>query len=85
MSLTEDQVGNYRHNGYLVIDDVFSAQQVAHLRTACASEAICAAIDERGGTKRTVHLLEVTRRHRAFEQLSCDERIPSRLCPLISP
>ncbi|MBT5060011.1 MAG: phytanoyl-CoA dioxygenase family protein [Gemmatimonadetes bacterium] len=83
MSLTEDQIEDYRHNGYLVIDDVFSTQRVAQLRAAADSEAICAAVDERGGSERTVHLLEITRRHPEFNQLSYDERILSRLRPLI--
>lgn len=83
MELTREQIEHYRREGYLVIDDVFSADEVETLRQAAESPPVSQALDEQGSGEKAVHLLELTRRHPAFEELAGDGRLMACLRPLI--
>jgi len=82
-SLTPAQVQAYRDDGFIVINDLFSADEVAALRDAEASPAIQTLLEEGGIKTRTVHLLELTARHPAFLALARDPRITSCLQALL--
>jgi ectoine hydroxylase-related dioxygenase (phytanoyl-CoA dioxygenase family) len=82
-SLTSRQVQAYRDNGFIVIEDVFSPEEVEALRDAEASPEIQKTLEEMGIKHRTVHLLEMTIRHPAFLELARDPRIVGCITPLI--
>jgi hypothetical protein len=84
-TLTPEQVKAYRNDGFIVIEDFFSPDEVEALREAEASPTIQATLEEMGIRTKTVHLLEITMRHPAFLALARDPRIMACLEPLIGP
>ena len=82
-SLSPAQIQAYRDDGFIVINDLFSADEVAALRDAEASPEIQTALEEGGIKTRTVHLLELTVRHPAFLELARDPRITACLQALL--
>lgn len=84
-TLTETQVKAYQEDGFIVINDVFTAVEVAALREAEGSPAIQSALEEGGIKHKTVHLLELTTRHPAFHRLACDPRIMAAITSLLGP
>ena len=82
-TLSPQQIQCYRENGFIVIDDFLSLEEVETLRSAEASPAIQTALEEQGSKHRTVHLLELTVRHPAFLALARDLRIIDCIRPLL--
>lgn len=82
-ALTSQQVQKYQDEGFIVIEDFFSPEEIDVLREAEASPAIQSALEERGIRERTVHLLELTVLHPAFLGLARDPRIVACIQPLI--
>jgi len=82
-TLSPQQIQSYRDDGFLVIDDFLSAEEIAVLREAEASPAIQTLLVEGGIKNRTVHLLELTMRHPAFLELARDPRITGCIQALI--
>jgi phytanoyl-CoA hydroxylase len=82
-TLNAQQIQSYRDDGFIVLDDFFSPEEVETLREAEASPAIQSALEENGIKHRTVHLLELTVRHPAFLELARDPRIMACIQPLI--
>lgn len=77
--LKEEQQAQFWSDGFLVIDDVFTPDEVAVLRAACASPE-----DRAWETARhTIHSLGITARHPAFLELARDPRLVGRLISLI--
>jgi phytanoyl-CoA hydroxylase len=83
--LGEDEIARFRDDGFLVVDNVFSSEEVEALREVIESPQFVEAVQKAGGDERTVHMLELTTRHAAFLDLARDPRIASRLVPLLGP
>jgi len=73
--ITSDQVKHFWDTGYLVVDDVFSADEVEQLRKATDAPAIKSVQAERGVDEKLLHVLELTARHPAFLALARDQRL----------
>jgi phytanoyl-CoA hydroxylase len=82
MALSADQKAVYDRDGFLVIDGVFTADEVAALRAACDSNE---KDQEWKSSKGTVHSLTLTERHPLFLGLAKDPRIVDRVTALIGP
>ncbi|MCE0523222.1 MAG: phytanoyl-CoA dioxygenase family protein [Methylacidiphilales bacterium] len=82
-TITSQQVQAYRDDGFIVIDDFLSPEEVETLREAEASPAIQTTLEEMGIKSRTVHLLEITTRHPAFLELARDPRVMDCIRPLL--
>ena len=81
-ALTEAQVSRFNEDGFLVLDDVFSADEVESFRAACDA----AQEDRQWRTAtNTVHSLGLTQRDPRFLDMARDPRIVSRLISLIGP
>ena len=79
--LSESQLQQFQEDSFLVVDDLFTADEVEALRQACNAPE-----DQQWTqSERLIHSLELTVRHDAFLQLARDPRIVSRLIPLIGP
>ena len=82
-ALTDRQIQSYREDGFLVIEDFLTPQELATLREAEASPAIQETLEKQGIKHRTVHLLELTMRHPAFLELARNPRIMDCIRPLL--
>lgn len=79
--LSEAEVQRFWEDGFLVIDGLFSPEEVEALREACASPQ-----DQEWKTaSETVHSLGITSRDTRFLELAREPRIVSRITPLIGP
>jgi len=83
--LTESEIAQFQEDGFLVIDDVFSPEDVEALRQATQDPAIIDEIQKRDHENTTIHLLNLAARHPDFLELAKDPRIISRIKPLIGP
>ena len=83
VSLRPEQIQAYHDDGFIVIEDVFSPEEIEVLRAAEASPAIQSALEEGGIKTKTVHLLELTVRHPAFLELARDLRVIASITPLL--
>jgi len=83
VSLSDGEQRQFDEDGYLVIDDVFSDQEVARLREATEDAAVVEAQNEKGFAEKTVHLLAITTYHPAFMELAKHPAIVDRIRPLI--
>lgn len=79
--LSSDEQRRFAEDGFVVVDDLFSEEEVETLRQACVEP------EDRKWEEadRLIHALELTTRHSAFLALARDERIVSRLRPLLGP
>lgn len=82
-SLSTAEIQAYHSDGFIVIENVFSAAEIEELRVAESSPAIQTALEEAGIRHKTVHLLELTTRHPAFLGLARDPRIVACLRDLL--
>lgn len=80
MRMQED-IERFWSDGFLVIDEVFTPEEVETLRAACSAPQD----REWERSNRTVHSLDLTVRHPAFLDLARDLRIVNRLVPLLGP
>jgi phytanoyl-CoA hydroxylase len=85
VGLSENEVRQYRDQGYLVVDDIFSPEEVERLRAACEDPKVNQALEQAGYEQKGVHLLEITAKHSAFFELARDPRIVERVAALIGP
>lgn len=83
--LNARQVQSYRDDGFLVIEDFLSLDEIDALRVVEASPAIRATLEDMGIKNKTVHMLELTTRHPAFLELARDPRIIGCIEPLLGP
>jgi ectoine hydroxylase-related dioxygenase (phytanoyl-CoA dioxygenase family) len=81
--LTDEQIRAYHDDGFIVLDDIFSPEEIEQLRVAEASPEIQKVLEQDGIKQRTVHLLEITMRHPAFLALARDPRIIAAIRPLL--
>ena len=82
-ALTPRLVTQFKDDGYLVIDDLFSRDEVEALRAACDDPGIVKALASKGFAEKTVHLLSITTYHPVLMDLVKDPRIVDRIRPLI--
>lgn len=85
VTLSEADIKQFWEDGFLVINDVFTREEVEELRAACDSPAVANLTKAAGQEKQTVHLLEITAKHPALLDLATDHRIVHRLTGLIGP
>jgi len=84
-SLTASHVEAYQHDGFIVIENVFSSAEIEALRQAESSPEIQTALEEKGIKHQTVHLLELTQRHPALLALARNPIIVGAICSLLGP
>ena len=82
-ALSPEHIQTYHDDGFIVLEDFFSPEEVEVLRAAEASPEIQTALEEGGIKHQTVHLLELTVRHPAFLELARDPRIIACIQPLL--
>lgn len=85
IGLSDEHVRSFREDGFLVIDDVFSPDDVELLRAAAASPEVMRDWRNTEHATTTVHLLEITVKHPLMMELARSERILGRITPLIGP
>lgn len=79
--LSQAEVEQFGEDGFLVVDGLFSDDEVKVLKQACTAPE-----DQQWEqVDHTVHSLELTVRHPTFLNLARDPRIVNRLTPLIGP
>ncbi|MBE7465748.1 MAG: phytanoyl-CoA dioxygenase family protein [Planctomycetes bacterium] len=81
--LTPAQVARFQDDGFLIVEDVFSAAEVSELLAAAESGAVREAFEKAHGTEVHVHQLELAVKSPAFRALCADDRITARLAALI--
>ena len=81
MTLDVSAVQQYFKEGYVVVEDVFSKDEVEHFRQALTCKAITKGQLERKYYEETVHLLGLTQRNPVFLELAQDERILNLIRP----
>ena len=67
--IESSDVERFWEDGYLVVNDVLSSDEVEYYRQASESPEVVAGLDNAGYRDRLVHLLEITARHPAFREL----------------
>ena len=82
-SLSDEQKAQYHEDGFLVIDNVFSPEDVETLREAAADSAVQSDQASKGFAEKTVHLLAITTYHPALMELARHASVIDRIRPLI--
>ena len=83
--LSDADIGRFGDEGFLVVDDVLSPDEVHDLRDVCDSDEVTDGLKLAGYDRKVVHLLELTTRHPALRALASDQRIVDRVSRLIGP
>ena len=81
----QEILSKYQTDGFVVIDDVFTAGEIATMREAAESPEVSGEVQKAGGAHQTVHLLGLTARHPLFLELAKDQRLIDLLTPLLGP
>ncbi|MBI3830795.1 MAG: phytanoyl-CoA dioxygenase family protein [Planctomycetes bacterium] len=81
--LTEQEVGQFWEDGYLVINDILSTDELEEMRAAAADPGVIRGLKDRGADEHCVHFLEITAKHEAFKKLARHPGITGRLAKLI--
>ena len=81
--LNAAQLEQYRDDGYLVVDGLFSPAEIEELRVASEDPGVKKSLKASGFDDHIVHLLEITCKHAAFKELARDTRISDRVAQLI--
>lgn len=84
-TLTQEEISQFWQDGFLVIKEVFSSQEVDYYRQSSEVPAIHSEQVRRGYQEKITHLLEITVRHPTFKELACHPKITERLAGLIGP
>lgn len=78
-TLVQEDILRFWRDGFLTHEGLFSPDEIESLREACSAPE-----DRQWETSdRTIHSLNLTKRHPAFLELARDPRIVNRLTPLI--
>lgn len=83
LALDARQLEQFEQDGYLVVDDVITPEEVEILREATTDAAVKEAQEQKGFSEKTVHLLAITTFHPAFMELAKHRAIIDRIRPLI--
>jgi phytanoyl-CoA hydroxylase len=81
--LDAGEIEQFERDGYLVIDDVLTTDDVDVLREATANHSVLEAQEQKGFSEKTVHLLAITTFHSAFMELATHTAVIDRVRPLI--
>ncbi|QHW31369.1 phytanoyl-CoA dioxygenase family protein [Paenibacillus rhizovicinus] len=81
--LTEQEISRYWEDGFLVFDDILTAEEVEELRLACEQPQITALRSQKDYETKTVHSLGITALHPAFLKLAKHPAIVAKLIPLL--
>ncbi|QHT59461.1 phytanoyl-CoA dioxygenase family protein [Paenibacillus lycopersici] len=81
--LTEKEVNRYWEDGFLVFDDILTAEEVEELRAACEQPQITGLRSQKDYETKTVHSLGITALHPAFLKLAKHPAIVAKLKPLL--
>jgi phytanoyl-CoA hydroxylase len=81
--LDQQQINTFNETGFLVINDLFSAGEIALLQEAVEMPEVTRTVQDAGGEKKTVHMLNLTTKLPTFLDLARDTRITERLTPLM--
>jgi phytanoyl-CoA hydroxylase len=82
-SLSAEETARFWEDGFLVYDDVLTADELAELRAACDDYPNLMAGVRKNIQTETVHLLGLTRMHPAFMKLAYNANIVSKIVSLI--
>lgn len=85
VSLNKSVIQQFWEDGFLVINDVFTQQEVNELRAACESPEVVNPAQAAGQDHQTVHLLEITTKYSALLELARSPKIVHCLTALIGP
>src|SRR5262245_25234246 len=83
--LINQQVSQYRDDGFLLVKGVLDAAEVAELRSACEEASVRRDLDAKGYTERIVHLHPLTTKHAAFRSAATHPAIIESVAQLIGP
>lgn len=83
--LNRRQLEQFRQDGFIVVDDIFSSSEVEALRRAAEDPVVRTDLRARRSDEECVHLLEITVKHIAFRKLAVDRRIVDVVAQLIGP
>lgn len=83
IGLSHDQVDQYWEDGFLVFDEVLSAEEVDFYREICEKEAIVSQRSKENYENKTVHLLGLTSMHPSLLELAMHPAIIARIVPLL--
>ncbi|MBM7568664.1 phytanoyl-CoA dioxygenase family protein [Paenibacillus sacheonensis] len=81
--LTEREIKQYGEDGFLVFDDILSAEEVGELRLACEEPQIVELRSQKDYETKTVHALGITALHPAFLKLAKHPAIVAKLKSLL--
>ncbi|NBD25737.1 phytanoyl-CoA dioxygenase family protein [Paenibacillus glycinis] len=81
--LTEQEITQYREDGFLVFDGILSEAEVEELRLACEADAITSLRTQKEYETMTVHALGITSLHPAFLRLAKHPAIVGKLRALL--
>lgn len=84
-ALSQADVQQFWADGFLIVNDVFTPDEVEEFRMACQSPAVANPTRAAGQDEQTVHLLEITAKHPAFLELFKNHKIVHRIAALIGP
>jgi phytanoyl-CoA hydroxylase len=83
--LTEEEVKQYWEDGFLVMNDILSADELELLRGLSEDPQITKNRSQEDYTNNTVHMLGLTGMHPAFMDLTKHPKIVSSIIPLLGP
>jgi ectoine hydroxylase-related dioxygenase (phytanoyl-CoA dioxygenase family) len=81
--LTDSETARFLEDGFVIIHDVFSSDEVQALIHATEDPGIQQDLEVRHADERIAHLLELTTKHLAFKEMARDPRLTRRVATLI--
>ena len=83
--LSEAEVSEFDRNGYLLVEDVLSREEVDALRDAVTAPHVRAGLEAKSSAEKGVHLFDLTAKDEIFRSLALDVRLVDRVADLIGP
>lgn len=81
--LTEAEIAGFWNDGFVVLDGVFTAEEVKAFIRATEDSVIQRDLEVRQANSHIAHLLELTTKHAVFKELARDPRLTRRVASLI--
>lgn len=82
---TKEQEELYWKDGFLVIDNVLDAEELAHYRKLSEDRQVTASRSDSDYNSRTVHMIGLTGKHPDFLKLAKHQAILAAIVPLLGP
>jgi len=83
--LSKAEASQFDRNGYLVVNDVLSFEEVEGLRMAVAAPEVRARLEAKSSDEKGVHLFDLTAKNDIFKSLARDARLVERVADLLGP